>query len=135
MKRLVSLLLIAYTAILLSSCVIVTNESVPEPEPTYSFYFFNNSDYEVRDWYLLDKDNNQYSKNNDGYAVKVEGGEISKITGLKKRTYRVYYEYYDSTNRFHKEYTNYFDLDKDVTYKFVENTFYEGSPRSVQSAE
>ena len=130
MKKLFSILALAMVISLFSSCIIVATED--KPDPTYSFYFFNNTDYEVRDWYLLDRKNNMYTKYDDNYACEIRSREISSISGLHERDYRVFYEYYDGIGRKHQEYTDYFELKSHTTYKLYENSFYEGKPRSAE---
>lgn len=127
MKKLFSILALAMVIGVFSSCVIVTHE---ESTPTYTFYFFNNDDYDIRDWYLIDKSGNEYSKHSDGYAEPVNEGEISSIKDLKPRLYKVYYEYKNGESHT----TPYCDLNSDITYKVYEDDFYKGKPRSAAPA-
>lgn len=128
MKKLFSILALSMVIGLFSSCVIVTHE---ETTPTYTFYFFNNSDYDIRDWYLLDKSGDPYYKHNDGYAEPVNEREISSIKDLKPGLYKVYYEYKNGSSHT----TSYCDFTSDVTYKVYEDDFYKGKPRSAASTE
>lgn len=128
MKKIFYILITALVISLFSSCIIV---ATPE-EPTYTFYFFNNDDYDIRDFYLEDEYGNTYSKKDDGYAEPVDVGEISSIKNLKAKEYRLYYQRKYSGQEF---YTGYFYLDSDATYKVREKDIYSGKPRSAASAE
>ena len=130
MKKIFPILLLSMILGVFSSCIII-----PPEESTYTFYLFNNSDYDIRDWYLIDEYDEIYSKNNDGYACPIDSGEISSIKDLKKRDYYLYFEYYDSVGYLNKRITNLFRLESDTTYKMIEKTFYEGKPRSATPAE
>ena len=128
MKKIFPILLVTMILGLFSSCILIT----PESEETYRFYFFNNSEYEIRDWYLIDRSGNTYSKYNDGYACSIDSGEISSIKDLKKQDYKLYYEYYRSSHINSCE-TDYIEIYSDTTYKFKEDAFYDGAPRSAET--
>lgn len=117
MKKIATIIMITLTAILLSSCVINVT-----PESTHSFYFYNDTNMDIRDWYLLDKDGKIYSVHKDGYAEPVAAGRYSHISGLKSKLYQVYYEYENGTE--HK--TGWFDINSDATFKPYDNKCYTG---------
>ena len=133
MKKFFSTILLLSAVLMFSSCIIYTNDDDTHyTPPTYDFYFNNNSNYDVRDFYLEDRNGNKHSKINDGFACSVSKHEIQSITGLQRGEYRLYYEYYDSLENLHKYYTNYIDLNSDTTYKLKEDDFISGTPRSAQ---
>ena len=99
MKRLVSLLLIACTAILLSSCVIVTNETVPEP--TYSITLHNEladtARNDIFDWYVKNKSDETFAVSKKPTPVR-SGGGTSTLYGLRKGYYYVTFTLDDTTD-------------------------------------
>ena len=117
MKKIATIIMITLTAILLSSCVINVT-----PESTHSFYFYNDTDRDIRDWYLIDEDKNIYSVHKDGYAEAVSAGRYSHISGLKTKYYRVFYEtiYYESYK------SDFFYIDSDATFKPSNKKCYTG---------
>ena len=127
MKKIFSILLASMVIGLFSSCILVT----PESETTYSFYFFNNTNNDVKDWMLIDKYGNTYSKYDDGYACPIESGEISSIKDIKERDYYLYC-IYDEWPGYSTYTSGYFELDGDTTFKLHEKSFYEGKPRSAE---
>lgn len=125
MKKLFPVLLLAMIIGLFSSCIIVTNQD--DSETTYTFYFFNNTNEIIRDWYLIDRNDHIYSVHGDGFAEEVKKGNISSIEGLKARDYKVFYEYENSGS-----YTSgFFSIRQDSTFKVSENNCYSGVPRSA----
>ena len=117
MKKIATIIMITLTAILLSGCVINY-----VPETTHTFYFYNNSNMNIRDWYLLDRDGKMYSVHNDGCAEPVEAGKYSRISGLRSKYYQVFYEYENRTQHT----TGFFDINSDATFKTVDNRCYTG---------
>ena len=132
MKKLFSALIILVSVLMLSGCFFYVEDTSSYTPPKYDFYFNNNTDYDVRDWYLEDRNGNRKSKINDGYACPIYSREISSIKDITKGDYRLYYEYYDNFDNLHKYYTNYIELNSDTTYKLQENTFISGKPRSAK---
>lgn len=130
MKKIIPILLLSMILGVFSSCIII-----PPEESTYTFYLFNNSDYDIRDWYLIDRNNNIYSKYDDGYACSLDSGEISSIKDLKERDYYLFFEYYDGLGHKNQYTTGLFELKSDTTYKVYDGNFYAGKPRSATSAE
>ena len=126
MKRILPVLSILIITLFLSSCILIAK---PIEEETYTFYFFNDTNKDVRDWYLIDEYGNEYSKIDDGLACPIDSGEIQSIKKLKKRLYQVYYEYYDRESH----YTSYSPLDSDTTFRLSDLTFYVGAPRTAEA--
>lgn len=117
MKKITTIIMLALTAVLLSSCVINVT-----PESTHSFYFYNDTNMDIRDWYLLDKDGKIYSVHKDGCAEPVGIGRYSHISGLKTKYYKVFYEYVN-----YASYTSgFFDITSDATFKTSDNKCYTG---------
>ena len=131
MKKLFSIFALTMVIGLFSSCIIVGVAQEPEPA-TYDFYFENDSDKDIRDWYLLDRNGNRYSKQNDGYACPIEYGDRSSIKNLRSRDYRVFYEKYtnSSNTSYTQHYTGFFTLDSDVTFYLDSTTISRGKPHN-----
>ncbi len=127
MKKLISLLLIAITAITLSSCVIVTNDT----PVTYTMYFNNNTDTQyIYDWYVKDRAGHQYVLS-DEYC-RVPQGCTSSISGLRAGDYQVWFCIYSNPNRSKSDV--YIDLgtfvyvNSDVTFNLYEEDYTIGRP-------
>lgn len=128
MKKIFSILLLALTLSLFTGCFFIVPESEEEPA-TYSFYFKNDTSKYIRDFYLEDRNGNNYSKINDGKANPCERGETLLINNLQRRDYRVFYEYtYDDREpKTYYQYTSdYFNLNSDKTYKVSSDEIYIG---------
>ncbi len=66
MKKFISLLFIAFTAIILSSCIIVTSD---EPQTNYyNLTCHNVSDTRITDWCVVKNNNVTYAKSKDNYC-------------------------------------------------------------------
>lgn len=133
MKKIISVLILLASVMMLSGCFWVINDDEDYSYQKYNFYFYNDSDYKIRDWYLEDVNHNQYSRVNDGYANPIESGELHTIKDLRKRDYRVFYEYLDAKDDKHQYYSNYFTLSSDTTFKVSDKHFHDGRPRSAES--
>ena len=128
MKKIFSILTLAIVISLFSSCIIVAHND-PDPELFYyNFYFFNDTGNDIRDWYLVDRNGNRYSKVNDGYANRCDAHEISSIKNLLSRDYYIFYEYeYDH----HQITTGYFNLNSDTTFRLSNAEITSGRPRNA----
>ena len=126
MKKIVPLFFILFISMLFSSCIYIGD--LP-PEETYTFYFFNNTDMDIDDFWLEDRYGNRYYKINDGYACPVDSGEIQSIKQLRKKDYRVYFLKSNG-----KDYlSGYTTIDSDTTFKALDKNFYTGAPRTAEA--
>lgn len=134
MKKLFSALIILASVLVMSSCVIVASDSTPDP--TYTLYFFNDSENtHIYDWYLKDDGGHNYEKSKD--YVPVKPGEISSISDLHKDYYQVWFCVYSSPNRDTDVYThtkNFVYLNSDTTFRLASESYRDGRPRSVSSS-
>ena len=130
MKKILPILLLVAAAFMLSSCIIVAHE-----EPTYKFYFVNDSANYVWDWYLKDRHDENYAKS-DHYC-EVPQGDISSLSGLSEDDYEVWFCVYSSRALDVYFHTNWFELDDDTTFTLNYQSFYEGKPhyRAVTNSE
>ena len=122
MKKIISVLLLALTLSLFSSCIIIGDPDVFTPSYTYSFYFKNDTTRDIRDFYLEDRSGNTYSKGNGVNAYSCEAGETLVIKNLDKKDYKLYYQYgYETLKEF-----GWFTMDSDKTYVLSEDSLYKG---------
>ena len=128
MKKILPILMLLAASFILSSCIVVAHET---PEPTYKFYFVNDTYSYVYDWYLKDRDLDIHAKS-DGYCI-IAQGEVASKSGLYEDDYQLWYSL--SPNTYF--YTGWFELDDDVTFYLAVSDFYEGKPqyRAVTSAD
>ncbi len=89
MKKIISVLFLALTLTLFSSCIIVT-----EPEHTLTFTN-NHPTYNVFDWYVRDRNGNTYEPNSKHDPV-YRGR--SRSIDLKEGTYCIVFSFDDTTD-------------------------------------
>lgn len=123
MKKLISIMLIALSVIMLSSCIIVANNNEP---PTYSMTFYNDTKSHVYDWYLKDKDGANYAKS-DNYC-EVPRGDHSTKSGLRERDYQIWFCLLSTRTTDVYAYTrNYTHLSQDQRFYLSDESFYSRS--------
>ena len=123
MNKLLSILLVAMTAVMLSSCIIV---NTADSTPTYSMTFSNDTQSYVYDWYLKDRAGENYAKS-DNYC-EVPRGTSSTKSGLKERDYQVWFCLLSTRNADVYLYTNnYTHLDRDQVFYLYDQSFYARS--------
>ena len=128
MKKFLTIMLIAITAVMLSSCIIVTKET---PVPTYTMYFSNDTKSHVYDWFLKDKDDNNYTIS-DEYC-EVASGTSAAMTGLYEKYYQVWFCLLSTRTQDVYLYTkNYVLLDEDTIFHLSDYSF---TSRSVLNAD
>lgn len=122
MKKIISVLLLALTLSLFSSCIIVADPDALNQSPTYCFYFKNDRNIDIRDFYLEDRKGNVYSKGNGVDAYGCEAGETLVIKNLERKDYKLFYQYgYETLTEF-----GWFTMDSDKTFVLSEKTLYKG---------
>ncbi len=122
MKKFLTIMLVAITAVMLSSCVIVTSESTP----TYTMYFKNDTNNYVHDWYVKNK--NDYIPYKDSPARSVAPNETSSISGLSKDYYQIWYKIYSTGDTEIFLYTeNFVYLDTDTIFYLSDLSFHSRS--------
>ena len=123
MKKLFSALIILASVLMLSGCFFyVEDNSSSYTPPKYNFYFKNDTSYDIRDFYLVDRNDKVYSKGDGKTAYACDAGETLVIKDLEKRDYKVIYEY--SKNDIYE--FGWFYLDSDKTFVLTEKQLYKG---------
>lgn len=125
-KTFLSVLIIAMTLTMLSSCIINVNHG------TYKMYFDNNTNIDVDDWYVKDSDGDNHVKTKNYNPV--EAGERKSISDLPEDLYQVWYCYSLSNYDFYFH-TNYVDLDEDTVYKLRQDKFVSARNAANTGAE
>lgn len=137
MKKITSILLLAFTVIMLSSCIIVAHE-----EPTYTITFYNDlvdsARNDVFDWYAKTTSGTRYVVSS--YATHVRsGGYSSQLSGLYENKYCVIFTFDDTTDAYDGDiyYSSEFILvDRDTDFILQEtNRGYTVSSRSATNQE
>ena len=135
MKKIIPILLVALTAIMLSSCIIVARE-----EPTYTITFYNDlvdsARNDIFDWYVKNDSGTNFVVSKR-YATHVRsGGGYSSIGGLYEDDYCVIFTFDDTTDAFDGDiyYTStFFPVDRDLDFNVQETA--RGYTVGVRSAE
>ena len=96
MKKIISVLFLAFTLTLFSSCIILTND-FSEHTLTFKNDLQKKSSNNIFDWYVRDEDNNLYIVNEDENEPISSGGYSSSIK-LKTGTYYIYFTFEDNTD-------------------------------------
>ncbi|MBQ5471204.1 MAG: hypothetical protein IIT58_04285 [Treponema sp.] len=89
----------------------------------HDFTFYNNTSYDVTDWFLQDQNGKNYALSENSLCPVYRYSKSTK-TGLKEKTYTVYFAYEsrpEETDYWTSEY--YFELDKNVVYYLKSDTY------------
>ncbi len=133
MKKILSIIALAITAIMLSSCVVHVNAETVEP-PTYRIYFYNDTAKQfIFDWYVEDEDGGNYELS-DEYR-EIECGEYDYIDGLEKDYYRVVFCISSDYSEDWYVRSNLVFVNSDTTFRLSDKHYYDGKPRSALSSE
>lgn len=89
MKKLIPILIIFSSILMLSGCEFHLH---PYRE-CFTFYFNNDTNYDLRDWYLLDEYGNRYSESKSIYANPISGNTTKALHNLNYGWYKVFYEF------------------------------------------
>ena len=132
MKKILPILMLLAASFILSSCIVVAHET---PEPTYKFYFVNNTSGFVYDWYLKDSDGDNHAKSND--YCDIAPGEVASKSGLYEDDYQLWFCPLSTRAADYYWHSGWFELDDDTTFYLASESFYEGKPqyRAVTSAD
>lgn len=123
MKKLFSALIILASVLMLSGCFFyVEDNSSSYTPPKYNFYFKNDTNKKIRDFYLEDRNGNRYSKGSVETAFACEAGETLVIKDLSNKDYLLIYQYEGSAPI---EF-GYFTIDSDKTFVLSEKRIYKG---------
>ena len=121
MKKIISVLILFAAVFMMSSCIIVAGDTDDEPS-TYSFYFKNDTNKDIRDFYLEDRNGNKYTKGNGVNAYDCAAGETLVIKNLSVKDYILIYQYnYETPTEF-----GWFKMDSDKTFSLYEKCLYKG---------
>ena len=125
-KTFLSVLIIAMTLTMLSSCVFVERDD-------YSITCYNDTYRTITDWCV--KKNNKKTYANDDRNCTIYPGYTDTIYDLSTGDYRIYFSFKDKYRLHEDDYesTGHFWLDEDVTFYVAERDIYGN--RSALSAE
>ena len=127
MKKIISVLLLALSLTVLSSCIIINT-------PTHTMYFYNNTSTKVYDWFLKDSDGDNHLPS-EGWN-EVPAYKYDKMTGLSEDYYTVWFCLLTTGNKDYYVHTeNSFHIDSDTTFYLKTETCSNGSPRSANSTD
>ena len=119
MKKIISIFLIAVSAIILSSCVVVTNGK--HNHHFADLTFVNDTNEYITDWYAEDTNGSNYTKSSNWTPV-YQGGS-STIYDLYCADYRVRFTYdYNNHPFYYKSAFTY--VDDDTTFYLSDEHFY-----------
>lgn len=128
MKKITSILLLAFTVIMLSSCIIFTEA------PTYRVYFNNDTPSYVYDWYIKNPDGDNYTAS-DSYC-EIPPNHYDYVSGVPEDDYQFFFcllatrttDYYLFTKTF-------YHIDGRTTFYLSNQGAYSGNPRSAIGPE
>ena len=128
MKKIISVLLLALTLTLFSSCIIIDISK-------HTMYFYNDTtNQNVYDWYVKDSDGENHLPST-GWN-EVPPGTYDKIENLPEGLYTVWFcVYTGGAGEVYAHTQNYVNLDTDTTFHLSDERCYKGSPRSAVSSE
>ena len=119
MKKYVPLFAIILTTLILSSCILVL--------PTYTMYFYNDTNNTVFDWYLKNDNGTNFTISED--YCEVPPKHYSSKSGLTEGYYQVWFCTFSAAGRDAYYYSeNFVHLNSDTTYYLKSDDFYTGSP-------
>ena len=124
MKKIISVLFLAFTLTLFSSCIILTND-FSEHTLTFKNDLQKKSSNNIFDWYVRDEDDNLYIVKEDVNAPIASGGYSSSIE-LKTGTYYIYFTFEDNTDRTRPHTfwrTEKFYLNSDKVFRLTSDSF------------
>ena len=127
MKKIISVLLLALTLSLFSSCIIIEDTS------KYDITLLNNTGENITDWCVKSKDGERYEK--DDKNCPVRAGSRDTITDIPKGYYSVCFSFAVKYQLKPDDYeiSNLVYLDEDTVFKLATRKFY--SYRSVSSTD
>ena len=119
MKKLIPFLLITFTTLMLSSCLMI----VPyDSSTTYTLYFDNNTNNTVvKDWYAENIFGTTYGKRDS--KTRVGPGKRRSIENLPKGTYYVYYCVNETYNSYEYEISDSVYLSSNKVFKLSSRNF------------
>ena len=126
-KTLFSILLIAMTLTMLSSCVYVDSKS-------YDITCYNNTSSTITDW-CVHKKGKKDSIANDDRECTIYPNRSDTIRNLSTGDYKIYFSFKNKWRLHEEDYqsTGYFWLDEDVTFYVAEREIY--TDRSALSSK
>ena len=127
MKKIISVLLLALTLTLFSSCIIIEDTS------KYDITLLNNTDENITDWCVKSKDGERYEK--DDKNCPVRAGSRDTITDIPKGYYSVCFSFEVKNQLQPEDYeiSTLVYLDEDVVFRLATRKFY--SYRSASSTD
>ena len=124
MKKLILSLTATISLLMLTGCVIVSNEPVVVVSPSYDITCYNNTNKPITDWCV--KRNDKYTYANSDYNCYIRPGERDTIEDLPPGDYQIFYTF-KTRGKLHEydyEETGYFYLDEDVTFYVRQGDIY-----------
>lgn len=120
MKKLISILLLCASAIILSSCVVVTDHKPSRHVADLTFE--NDTCKYITDWYAEDEYGCNYTKSD--YWTPVHSGDSSTIYNLHYDNYRIRFSYEHNNHPFYCC-TGYTYIDDDTTFYLSDESFHD----------
>ncbi len=121
MKKFLTIMLVAITAVMLSSCVIVTTDT---PHTNYyQLTCHNMTNYQISDWCVVKDGNVTYAKDKNNFCpISANGG--SATMNLPEGKYVVYVSFYQNPDYDDGDYTKTleFTLDEDSDI-YIDKTY------------
>ena len=132
MKKFLTIMLVAITAVMLSSCVIVTSESIPA---RYDITCYNNTMKKITDWCVKKGEDVTYA--NSEYNCSINSGESDSIENLSPGYYSICISFKQKESLHPSDYeqTGEIYLDEDVIFDVAERTYYGRSVNNTTEIE
>ena len=135
MKKLILSITAAISLLMLTGCVVVTNEPVVVVSPTYDITCYNNTNRNITDWCV--KRNDHYTYANSDYNCYIPSGECDIIEDLPPGDDQILFTF-KSRGKLHDydyEATGTFYLDEDVTFYVQQRNIYGRSALTNNKAD
>ena len=101
---------------MLSSCVINVRSGY------HKMYFYNNTDFDVDDWYVKNPDGEKFAKRTYE-SVPVDAWETSSISNLPEDDYQVWWRYSVGYTDIFLHSLGFVELEEDTTFKLKTKSF------------
>lgn len=128
MKKLISFLLLCASAIILSSCIVVTDRKHELPFLVDLTFMNDTKNSYIEDWYAEDKSGRNYTKSDNWTPVRP--GKSSTLYDLYPAEYKIRFTYDYNNHPYYYE-SNYSYIDEDTTFYLSDETFFSRSAEDL----
>ena len=130
MKKIISVLLLALTLSLFSSCIIVGDDSIFTPVSKHDITCYNDTSKIIYDWCVKKDDDSTYVNDEENCEIKPQKRDT--IKNLNQGYYKLCFSFKDKIklNPYDYQESDYTYLDEDVEFSIAERTFYSRSASS-----